>query len=126
MRVLAIVVQNLIRLIFLILLVLGIMFWTGKAFNLVVVHMRLGESLVALLWILAIFGMVSRVTPFLTLGAVIWGVLVVLFGMNMGSMLPGPAHEAIRVIHLLIGLVAIGLAEMIGARIKRSGRERTA
>jgi uncharacterized membrane protein YuzA (DUF378 family) len=126
MKVFALIVQNLIRLLFLVLLVIGIMFWTGHAFNLLPLHMHLGESLVGLLWILAVFGMVARVSPILTVGAILWGALVVFFGRDMGSMLPGPAHEAIRVIHLLIGLIAVALAEMIGARIKRRTPESVA
>jgi hypothetical protein len=122
MRLLAIITQNLIRLLFLALLVLGIMFWTGHQLNLVGIHRQLGESLTALLWVLAILGMVARLSVVLTVGAILWGALLVLFALNMGGMLPGPAHEAIRVLHFLIGLVAIGLAEMIGARIKRRSR----
>jgi hypothetical protein len=122
MKVLAIITQNLIRLLFLVLLVLGIMFWTGHELNLIGVHRRLGESMAGLMWVLAIFGMVAGVSAVLTVGTILWGALLVLFALNMGGMLPGPAHEAIRVIHFLIGLVAIGLAEMIGARIKRRSR----
>lgn len=34
-------------------------------------------------------------------------------------MMPGPAHELMRVFHLLIGLGAIALGEGLDARIKR-------
>jgi hypothetical protein len=72
-----------------------------------------------LLIILAILGIVARLNPALTIGSIVWALLVVFFGMNMGRMLPGAAHEAIRVLHFLIGLGAIALAESLGARIKR-------
>jgi hypothetical protein len=111
--------QNAVRILGVVLIVLGFMFWTGHSFNLVPLHMRLGIGLVALLWILAIFGMVARVNPALTIGSILWGALVFIFGMRMGAWLPGPAHEAIRVLHFLFGLVAIGLSEMISVRIKR-------
>jgi hypothetical protein len=120
MKIATILLQNAVRIIGIILIVLGFMFWTGHAYNLVAVHMRLGESLVGLLWILAIFGMVARLNPALTVGSILWGALVVIFGLNMGGWLPGPAHEAIRVIHFLIGLAAIALSEMLSKRIKRS------
>lgn len=119
MKIATIVVQNAIRLLGLTLIVLGFLFWAHHAFNLIPLHMWLGEILCALLWILAIFGMVMRLNPVLTIGAILWGLLVVIFGMNMGGWLPGPAHEAIRVLHFLFGLVAIALAEMLSARIKR-------
>jgi len=120
MRPFAIVVQNLIRVLFLVLLVLGFMFWSGHALNLVQWHMHLGELLVAALWLLAVVALVKRVAPVLSIVALLWGLLVVFFGMRMPVLMPGPAHEAIRLIHLLIGVVAIGLAEVIGARVKRS------
>jgi hypothetical protein len=37
----------------------------------------------------------------------------------MGGLLPGGAHEVVRIVHFLFGLGAIGLVEMIGAKIKR-------
>jgi hypothetical protein len=49
----------------------------------------------------------------------LYGVVVVAFGMRMGTLLPGRAHEVIRVLHFLIGLGAIGLAESIGVRMRR-------
>ena len=103
----------------LILLVLGFMFWSGRSLELVPVHMRLGEILVSLLWILAAMGLRAGVKPGLVLGAMLYGVVVVAFGMRMGTLLPGRAHEVIRVLHFLIGLGAIGLAESIGVRMRR-------
>ena len=55
----------------------------------------------------------------LVLVAILYGFLVVLFALNMGRILPGRAHEVIRVLHLVFGLGAIGFAEAIGKRMKR-------
>lgn len=120
MKTATIIIQNAVRLIGVILIVLGFMFWSGHAFNLVSIHMKLGISLAGLLWILAILGMVARLNPVLTIVAILWGALTVIFGMRMGAWMPGPAHEVIRVLHFLIGLAAIGLSESLSARIKRS------
>lgn len=119
MKTATIIIQNAVRLIGVILIVLGFMFWTGHAFNLVPIHIKLGISLAGLLWILAILGMVVRVNPVLTIIGILWGALVVIFGMRMGAWMLGPAHEVIRVLHFLIGLGAIGLSESLSARIKR-------
>jgi|SRR6185312_2549477 len=119
MKTATILIQNAVRVLGVILIVLGFLFWTGHSFTLVRVHMDLGISLVGLLWILAIIGMVAKVNPVLTILAVLWGALVAIFGMKMGGWLPGPAHEAIRVLHFLIGLAAIALSEMLSVRIKR-------
>jgi hypothetical protein len=122
MKLAVIIVQNAIRLIGLILIVLGFLFWAKQGLNLLSVHMRLGETEVFLLWVMAILALSLRVNIGLVVMAVLWGLLTVVFGMRMGSLLPGRAHEVIRVLHFLIGLGAIGLAESLAARIKRSGR----
>ena len=55
----------------------------------------------------------------LVCGIVTAGVIVAAFAFRMGTFLPGRAHEVIRILHFLIGLGAIGLAESIGVRIRR-------
>ena len=112
-------IQSAIRVLGLMLLVLGFMFWSGRSLEMVPVHMRLGEILVSLLWIMAAMGLRAGVKPGLVLGAMLYGVIVVAFGLRMGTFLPGRAHEAIRILHFLIGLGAIGLAESIGVRMRR-------
>lgn len=119
MRIAIVVIQNAVRVLGLVLIVLGILFWTGHALNLLTLHMRLGETLSALLILSAILAMVSRVNPVLAGIAIFWALLVVFFGMRMGQLLPGPAHELIRVLHFLIGLVAIAFSESLAARAKR-------
>jgi hypothetical protein len=120
MKVSTLIVQNLVRVLGLILLILGFLFWTGHSFDLVRLHMNLGVALVLLLWILAGIGIAAKVKPGLVVAAILWGALTVFFGMTMGRLLPGRAHEVIRVAHFLIGLGAIALAESLGARIKRA------
>jgi len=119
MKIANIVIQNVVRILGVILLVLGFLFWSGHHFDLIPVHMRLGEILVTLLWIIAAMGMRAGVKPGLVLGAMFYGLIVVAFAFRMGGLLPGAAHEVIRIVHFLFGLGAIGLVEMIGAKIKR-------
>jgi len=120
MKIEAVIVQNAVRLLGLTLIVLGFLFWSGTALSLIPLHMRLGETLVALLWILAIMGIRAKAPAGLIAAAILWGLVVVGFGMTMGGLLPGRAHEVIRVAHFLIGLAAIGLSESLAARIKRA------
>lgn len=122
MKLAVIIFQNAIRLIGVVLIVLGFLFWARQAYSLVPLHMWLGVTEVVLLWILALLALQARVTLGLVITGFLWGLLTVAFGWNMGSLLPGRAHEVIRVLHFLIGLGAIGLAESLAARIKRSGR----
>jgi hypothetical protein len=119
MKTAAVILVNIVRVLGLILIGLGITFWFGHSFELIPVHMRIGEVLVGFLWILAGMSVRSGVKPALALGAMFYGVFVVAFAMRMGMFLPGSAHEVIRVLHLLLGLGAIGFAESLAARIKR-------
>ena len=57
MIVAALVIQNAVRLLGLILLVLGLRFWTGHSLRFIPVHMRIGEVVIALLWILSGIGL---------------------------------------------------------------------
>ena len=109
-----------VRILALLLVVLGMMFWSGRSFQMIPLHMRMGEVLIALLWILAGMGLRAGVSAPLGIGAIVYGFLAFLFAMNMGGLVPGRGHELIRVLHFLIGLGAVGLAEAIAARIKRS------
>ena len=65
--------QMIIRLDALVLLVLGVLFWTGNALALMPWHMLLGVVLVLLLWAMAGLA-ASRKAPIgMVAGAVVWG-----------------------------------------------------
>jgi uncharacterized membrane protein YuzA (DUF378 family) len=109
-----------IRLDALVLLVLGVLFWTGNAFDLVPLHQLLGIVLVLGLWALAILSWRAAAPPGLVIGALVWGLIVVWLGLNQQTLLPGDLHWLVRVLHLLVGLAAVGLAEALGGHIRRA------
>lgn len=115
-----VVVQMLIRTCGVMLIVLGLLFWLGTARSLIPIHMLLGITLVLGLWALA--GLTARagVSPGLAGVAAVWGLLVLLLGLDQTSLLPGPMHWLVQVAHLLVGLGAIGLAEVLGGQARRS------
>ncbi len=101
-------------------LVLGIIFWTGNADNLQIVHIVLGFLVVISLWVLGIAQGVRRGGSFgLALATFVVGFLVLLVGLFQTRWLTGSNHWVIQVIHLILGLSAISLGEMIGARYRR-------
>jgi hypothetical protein len=60
--------------------------------------------------------------PALPAIAIAWGVLAAAFGLAQAQILPGDdVHVVIQVAHLVVGLVAIGLAEALGAAATRTG-----
>jgi hypothetical protein len=120
MKTAATVAQMLVRIIGLILIVLGVLFWTGNALILIPVHMLLGVALVLLLWALAVLAALSGVHWGLVALAIVWGLIVPILGLTQSQLLPGDAHWVIRVLHLLVGLGAMGQAEGLAARVKRA------
>lgn len=119
MKTLTLILQNIGRLLGLTLLVLGFLFWSHHYYSLIPLHTYLAEGFIVLLWVVAAIGFRAGVSPGLVIAAILWGLLVFFFGMSMGRVLPGRAHEVIRVLHFLVGLGAIALLESLGARIKR-------
>ena len=116
MRTTLTVARLLVRVLGLILIILGLVFWTGNALVLVPVHMLVGLVLVLALWTVA--GLAARTGehPGLVILATAWGFIVPLVGLSQDELLPGPAHWLIRLLHLLVGLSAIGLAELLARR----------
>jgi hypothetical protein len=118
------VLRTLVRIIGSITIVLGVLFWTGNATTLIPLHMLLGVTLVLLLWTLAVIGAIARVNVGLVAVALVWGLIVPVLGVTQTQLLPGPAHWLIRTLHLLVGLIAIGLADTLARAIKRRRDER--
>jgi hypothetical protein len=114
--------QMLVRVCAVVQLVLGGLFWTGRALDLVPLHQVVGFLLVFGLWALAALAARAGVQPSLVALAVVWGLVVPILGLNQDRLLTGSFHWVIEVLHLLVGLGAIAQAEGLAARI----RQRTA
>ncbi len=110
---------NVLRASVLLALILGILFWTGNATSLVLVHMGLGILAVLSLWTLGAAIASTKGGIGLAIGAFVWGLLVAALGLTQGTLLAGSTHWVIQVLHLLVGLAAIGLGEMIAGRYRR-------
>ena len=115
-----------VRVVGLAMLILGLVIWMGSADGLVPVHMLLGVVLVLALWAIAVLALQAGTRPALPAIAIAWGILVAGFGMTQAQILPDDSlHVVIQVAHLVFGLVAIGLAEALGAAATRSGARST-
>ncbi len=113
--------QMLVRISGLIQITLGLAFWTGHLSSLVPLHIAVGIVLVLSLWTLAGIAARAQVNPGPVIVAFAWGLLLPVFGLTQSGLLTGDLHWVIRVLHLLVGLAAIGQAEGLAARIRRSG-----
>jgi len=117
MRTILLLTRMVLRASMTMLLLLGLLFWTGNALNLVPLHMAFGLLFVLGVWTMAGLG-ASRGAPLgVVIGAVLAGLLVAGLGMTQTQLLPGPMHWVIRVLHLLVGLGTMGLAEETGRRV---------
>jgi hypothetical protein len=113
------VVQMLARIVFVALLVLGILFWTGHASALIPLHMLLGIAFAVLLLILAGMALGRRSATGLAVLLIVWALVLPLFGLTQDSILVGGAHWLVQIIHLLLGIGAIAVAEILVARALR-------
>jgi hypothetical protein len=50
--------------------------------------------------------------------ALLWGAVVPVFGMTQTQILPGSFHWIVQVLHLVVGLAALALAETLARRIR--------
>lgn len=100
-------------------LALGILFWTGNADSLQIVHIVIGILVVLSLWTMGIAQGLQGGSFGLALATFVLGFLLALLGLFQKGWLVEQYHWVIQVIHLLLGLSAIGLAEMIGGRYRR-------
>ncbi len=105
----------------LLLILLGLAIWTGRADQVIPVHEFLGFVLVLSLWTLALFAARAGVPIGLVAVAVVWGLIAPVLGLTQANLLVGGWHWTIQVLHLLIGLGAIGLGERLALEIRRVG-----
>lgn len=115
------IAQQVLRLSFLGALILGLVVWRLAADSFLGLHMLFGILVVACLWTLGAVTIASGGGLPLSLGAIGLGFLVLLLGLTQTSLMPGSGHLAIQLLHLLLGLAAVGFGEMLGAR-RRRGR----
>jgi hypothetical protein len=111
-------IQMGIRVLGVVQLLLGILFWTGNALGLVDLHQFIGIVLVLALWTQAALAHRAGVPGGLVAGAAVYGLIVPIVGLTQRELLPGSAHWVIQVIHLLLGIGLIGLAETLATRAK--------
>jgi hypothetical protein len=112
------IARMLISLFGLALIVLGILFWTGHALSLLQLHTMLGGLFVICLWVLAIIGFLVPGCRGLAVVVLIWSFVVPALGVTQLSLMPGADHWVIQTLHLLVGLIAIGLGHALARRLR--------
>jgi hypothetical protein len=104
-------------------LLLGLALWSGKLDGLKPLHITIGSIFVIGLWVLAFLAARAGAKTVLVVLTVVWGLVVVGFGVSQEKILPDSGHWIIQVIHLILGIVALGLADRLPASTRTSTSE---
>ncbi len=105
-----------LRIAFLLALAIGVALWTGHGFTLLRFHMWLGFLAAFDLLALVVYGFLSRINPALPIIALLWAIALPVIGIAQMKIMLGPNHWVIEVVHLILGLGAIGLGEALSKR----------
>ncbi len=101
-------------------LLLGLGFWAGHG-NMQLLQLHQGLGYLAALSLLAVsvlsFG---KVPVGLSAAGVLWALLVPALGHMQTTLLPGNNHWIVEVLHLILGVGAIGLTEALGGRMNKA------
>lgn len=100
-------------------LLLGMSFWAGPGIAPVSIHMTLGGLVALALAILALWALFDRVRMPAAIVALLWAVATVYVGTVQDWWVGAGSHLTIQIIHPLLGIGAIGLAEMLAATLNR-------
>jgi hypothetical protein len=101
------------------LLLLGLLFWSGTGLQLVGLHVALGLVLVGSLWVIA--WIAARVgVPMSTVApATGWGVVVLALGLAQRELMPGSWHWTVQLLHLVVSMAAMWWGRRLVAEIRR-------
>lgn len=100
-------------------LILGFMLWTGSTAPLQT-HILTGFVMTITLLLIGMMGFFSRIKPVLSSIAIAWAILLPFIGFAQTKWMVGAGHMLIRIIHLLIGLCAMGIVDACAGRIIRA------
>jgi hypothetical protein len=107
-------------------LISGLLFWTGRTLNLISMHMLLGFLAVGALWVIAIGQALAKGGSWiLAAGALIVGAATIVIGMRQATLMVGEFHWIVEALHLVLGVLTIGIGHMGAARYRKDTAEST-
>jgi hypothetical protein len=69
--------------------------------------------------VLAIAALQAATSSTMAWVTIVWGLVVLLFGLAQTKILVSEAHPIVQILHLLVGIAALGLAEDLGRGLRR-------
>src|SRR5690349_9395329 len=98
----------------------GLLYWAGDApASIIGLHTLDGIILVIALLVLCVASTRVGAPMGMAIATAIVALIVLLLGLTQVSLLPGGTHWIVQVIHLLIGIAAVGMGEGLAGRVRR-------
>lgn len=104
------------------LLLLGVIIWTGKADGLIdlhALHALLGFVLILSLWTIAAIAARAGVSITLVTLTVLWSLAAVVLAGVQERLVTGGWHWTIQSLHLVVGMSVIAAGQLLVTRIRR-------
>ena len=105
--------------------VLGLIIWTGNADGLIGIHELLAYVLVLSLWTIAAIAARSGVPWRLVAFAVGWSVFAAVLGGYQEKLVEGDWHWTIQVLHLVVGMGIMASGQLLVIAMRRRAGART-
>ncbi|HKD76605.1 MAG TPA: hypothetical protein VKB76_13965 [Ktedonobacterales bacterium] len=105
------------RVAFMATMVLGLLFWIIQL-NLISLHMLFGITGVLALLVLSVVAIFTKGIRSLGTVSAGYAILVPIFGLTQSTLLIGNLHWLIQTAHLLVGIGAMGWAQVIDRRYR--------
>ena len=119
MQVVLTVARWVVRLVGVLQLIMGLLIWFQNAFGMIPVHTWLGLVLVAAMLVVAGVSTPLGAPIGMAVGLAMTAIVILVLGMTQASLLPGPNHWIIQVLHPLVGLAGVGFSEAVCGRVRR-------
>jgi deazaflavin-dependent oxidoreductase (nitroreductase family) len=119
MRIATIALRWVVRLAGLLQLVVGLAFWSGAVVQIVPLHILGGYLFTLAFLAIVVLAAFARVGLGPVLLGLVWVIVVPVIGVTQAMILNGPGdpHWIVRVVHLLVGVGAIGFADRLAGAI---------
>ena len=111
--------QMVIRITGMIQLILGLIVWVGKVDSFIWIHILIGSILTIALFMLVYQAYRAGVSRGFVLLAIVWAVGLPIWGLAQDKILPTSYLLISQILHVLCGLGAIGIGEMLGVQIRK-------
>ena len=96
-------------------LTLGLLFWIANI-DLINIHMLFGLLVTLTLLVMSIIALSTRGMRIWGIVGIVYALIVPVFGLRQSGILIGDLHWLIQTAHMLVGIGAIALTGIIGAR----------